>query len=89
MGPMLAPMPVLSVCLVNHHRELDAVDPRDGDLRLYAALEDPLQRRDLAGDFPDTARALATRLHADQALVDFLLESNRVAPSPADPRGRS
>jgi hypothetical protein len=61
------------------------VDPRDGELHLYAALQDPLQRHDLATTYPDTARTLAARLHADQALMDFLLETNRIAPASVTP----
>ena len=61
------------------------VDPATGALHLYRALEDPLQRRDLAPRAPMRAADLAQRIRWDQTLVDYLLETDRVWPGPAVP----
>ncbi len=61
------------------------VDPATGALHLYRALEDPLQRRDLAPTAPERAADLAQRIRWDQTLVDYLLETDRVWPGPAVP----
>jgi arylsulfatase A-like enzyme len=56
------------------------VDPNSGERHLYDAVRDPLQRRDLGREFADTARALERHIDVEQALVDYLLESNRITP---------
>ena len=61
------------------------VDPATGALHLYRALEDPLQRRDLAPTAPTRAADLAQRIRWDQTLVDYLLETDRVWPGPVAP----
>lgn len=56
------------------------VDPGTGQPRLYRALEDPLQRVDVAPAWPDTAAELDRPISREQALVDYLLEARRVWP---------
>lgn len=58
------------------------VDPGTGAARLYRALEDPLQRRDVAPAWPDTAAGLSLPVRREQTLVNYLLEANRVWPGP-------
>jgi hypothetical protein len=56
------------------------LDPQDGVARLYDPLHDPLQRHDLAPEFPDTAARLLAEARERQSLWDYLVESNRVVP---------
>lgn len=56
------------------------VDPATGTPYLYDALEDPLQRLDLASGMPELAARLEQRTLAEQRLTDYLLEANRVWP---------
>jgi hypothetical protein len=56
------------------------VDANTGARHLYQALTDPLQRDDLGKEYPDTAGLLERRMLEDQTLVDYLLESDRIAP---------
>lgn len=58
------------------------LDPGTGAPRLYHALEDPLQRQDLAPAWPDTAAELLRLPRLEQALVNYLLEAGRVWPGP-------
>jgi len=59
-------------------------DPVTGESRLYDATQDPVQRRDLAAEYPDTAALLLRRAREQQALWDYLVEANRVTPPPAE-----
>jgi phosphoglycerol transferase MdoB-like AlkP superfamily enzyme len=59
-------------------------DPATGESRLYDASLDPLQRRNIAAEYPDTAALLLRRAREQQALWDYLVEANRVTPPLAE-----
>jgi membrane-anchored protein YejM (alkaline phosphatase superfamily) len=56
------------------------VDPANGKGRLYDAIEDPLQRKDISAAHPDVVAALRRQADDERQLLNFLLEANRVWP---------
>lgn len=54
------------------------VDPANGKARLYDALEDPLQQKDISPAHPGIASGLRRQAEDQRQLVDYLLETNRV-----------
>jgi phosphoglycerol transferase MdoB-like AlkP superfamily enzyme len=54
------------------------LDPGAGKPRLYDAVDDPLQQKDISAAHPDAARGLRTRAEEQRQLVNYLLEANRV-----------
>jgi phosphoglycerol transferase MdoB-like AlkP superfamily enzyme len=68
-----------------------AVYPTTGRAGLFAWRDDPLQRRDVADQYPAVVAAIQRQAHSEQALVDYLIWANRVwqpevtpaAPAPA------
>lgn len=62
-------------------------NPELGTGELFDALADPLQRRNLAAEFPDSVAALRRTASRRTRLLDYLLATNRIAPAPADSTG--
>jgi arylsulfatase A-like enzyme len=54
------------------------LDPGTGKPRLYDAVEDPLQRKDISAAHRDIAGDLRTRAEEQRQLVNYVLEANRV-----------
>jgi hypothetical protein len=64
------------------------LDPGNGKARLYDAVTDPLQWKDISAAHPDIARDLRKRAEEQRQMVDYLLEANLLwreqpGPSPA------
>jgi arylsulfatase A-like enzyme len=57
------------------------LDPATATPHLYDAEHDPLQRSDVAARFPDEAASLEREVREQQALWDYLVESDRVWPA--------
>jgi hypothetical protein len=58
------------------------VDPRTGKPRLFDAIEDPLQRRNISAAHPGVADALRRQAEHERRLVDYLVEANLVWRAP-------
>jgi arylsulfatase A-like enzyme len=57
------------------------LDPTTAAPHLYDPVKDPLQREDLAPGFPAEAARLERELRDQQAMWDYLVESDRVWPA--------
>jgi hypothetical protein len=57
------------------------VDPWTGEPGLFDAVEDPLERRNVAALHPDVVRALVRQAEGEARLLDYLVETDRVRPS--------
>jgi len=55
-----------------------AVNPTTGRAGLYDAIDDPLERKDVAAAHPDIVAGLEQQAWDEGRLVDYLLEANRV-----------
>jgi arylsulfatase A-like enzyme len=54
------------------------LDPANGKARLYDAVDDPLERKDISAAHPDIASGLRAKAEEQRELVNYLLEANRV-----------